>query len=746
MTLSLWDMTWPASAVDRALAALVARCGLGEVRTSPGPTGTSRAELEQWANDQNGLQGIDLQSVTMPVADIQSSLAGAAPALIYLPAPARDMPPDDSRLDGYRAHPEPVDGARLLVLSGRTGSRCELIAPDGKRRRVVAKALCTHLLSAQRAEEASPGSAGSSSDDGPMEAFLASLPPRRRERVRAALFEQSTARVSAAASTVASARAPGIALWLVRPGPAAPLRVHLRDARAWIDLALLFATHAAAYMALVLSWWLIGRATFAARYEPGILIAWGLSLASVIPLRMLATWLQGRLAVGLGARLKRFLLCGALRMDQDSLRRTGVGGLFGRVAESEALGDLLASAGFAALLASAELLVAAWVLTMGAGGAGHAVILALWIGAVVGGTLIYARRRWRWTDERIALTLELVERMAGHRTRLVQQVAANWHVDEDPELVEYLRQSAAMDRASLWLLAVAPRGFMLLGLGSLIPWFVSAGPSESAAIAVSLGGIFLAHQGLERLSEGSGAAAGAWIAARRLQPFHDAAVAPDERSHDARIQAEEGERAEHCLQARNVSYRHATRSERVLKGCDLTLGARDRVLIEGPSGSGKSTLASVLAGLRSPASGSVLLGGLDRHTLGADEFRRRVLLVPQFHDNYVLSASFGFNLFLGASGPLTEERVQRGLSICRELGLAGLLERMPSGLDQMVGESGWQLSHGERSRLFIARALVQNPEVLILDESFAAMDPDNLRRCLAYTREQARCLVVIAHP
>ena len=84
--------------------------------------------------------------------------------------------------------------------------------------------------------------------------------------------------------------------------------------------------------------------------------------------------------------------------------------------------------------------------------------------------------------------------------------------------------------------------------------------------------------------------------------------------------------------------------------------------------------------------------------------------------------------------------------LCKELGLGPLLQRMPSGLFQMVGEMGWQLSHGERSRLFIARALLQQAEVVILDESFAALDPKTLQRALFCVLERARTSVVIAHP
>jgi ATP-binding cassette subfamily B protein len=84
--------------------------------------------------------------------------------------------------------------------------------------------------------------------------------------------------------------------------------------------------------------------------------------------------------------------------------------------------------------------------------------------------------------------------------------------------------------------------------------------------------------------------------------------------------------------------------------------------------------------------------------------------------------------------------------ICRELGLGEVIDRMPSGYQQMLGENGWQLSHGERSRLFIARTLLQNADLVILDESFGALDPENLQRAMNSVLKRAPTLMVIAHP
>jgi ABC-type bacteriocin/lantibiotic exporter with double-glycine peptidase domain len=170
------------------------------------------------------------------------------------------------------------------------------------------------------------------------------------------------------------------------------------------------------------------------------------------------------------------------------------------------------------------------------------------------------------------------------------------------------------------------------------------------------------------------------------------------------------------------------------------------MLLEGPSGGGKSTLASLLTGLRQPESGLLLLGGLDMHTLGATGWRQRVVAAPQFHDNHIFTGTLAFNLLMGRRWPPHVEDLAAAETLCRALDLGPLLDRMPAGLWQLVGETGWQLSHGERSRIYIARALLQKAAVLILDESFAALDPETLQRVQQCVLEQAATLLVIAHP
>jgi ATP-binding cassette subfamily B protein len=183
-----------------------------------------------------------------------------------------------------------------------------------------------------------------------------------------------------------------------------------------------------------------------------------------------------------------------------------------------------------------------------------------------------------------------------------------------------------------------------------------------------------------------------------------------------------------------------------LQGVAVQVRAGDRLLLEGSSGGGKSTLASLLAGARVPESGLVLFDGLDRETLGAERWRRRIVIAPQFHENHVLMGTFAFNVLLGRGWPPHPGAVEEAEQVCRALGLGPLLDRMPAGMQQVIGETGWQLSQGEKSRLYLARALLQNADVLILDESFAALDPATLRQCLTFVLQTAPTLLVIAHP
>jgi ATP-binding cassette subfamily B protein len=538
--------------------------------------------------------------------------------------------------------------------------------------------------------------------------------------------------------------------WLVRLPAGAPFWHQMCHARLPQRLLGLVAAHATQYLLWLLAWWLVGQGALQGRLEHDWLVAWALLLLTLVPLRLLVTWSQGWFAIGAGGLLKRRLLAGAMRLAPEEIRQQGAGQLLGRVVESEAMEALALSGGVLGLVAGLELGMAAAVLSTGAGG-GLQVLLLLGWGALTG--LIgwrYVRRRRHWTAARLDLTHDLVERMVGHRTRLAQEAPAHWHDGEDQALARYLDLAWAMDRNAAWLMALVPRGWLLLGVLGLTPTFL-AGHDTPVTLAIGLGGILLAYEAFRKLATGLWHLAGAALAWQQAAPLFHAAARPESATTPTLVRTPAGGvagagDAAPVLEAHDLVFRYRNRGEPVLRGCSLGLCPGDRLLLEGPSGCGKSTLAALLTGLRQPESGLLLLGGLDRQTLGAEGWRRRVVAAPQFHDNHVFAATFAFNLLMGRDWPPRPEDFAAADALCRELGLGELLDRMPAGLLQMVGDTGWRLSHGECSRLYIARALLQGADLVVLDESFAALDPETLRRALRCVLERTATLLVIAHP
>jgi ATP-binding cassette subfamily B protein len=316
-------------------------------------------------------------------------------------------------------------------------------------------------------------------------------------------------------------------------------------------------------------------------------------------------------------------------------------------------------------------------------------------------------------------------------------------------LAAYLAASRALDRTAAVLTALIPRGWLVVGLLGLVPALV-AGHATPMTVAIGVGGTLLAADACRKFAMGLGHLAGAGLAWHQVAPLVAAATRPQVGTPPAyslppEAPLDEG-RGAPLLEARALVFRHGGRGSPVLQECSLQMRRGERLLLAGPSGGGKSTLASLLTGVRQPESGLLLLGGLDLPTLGTAGWRRRVVATPQFHDNYLFAGPLAFNLLLGRRWPPQPADLQAAEGLCRALALGPLLDRMPAGLWQIVGETGWQLSHGERSRLYIARALLQGATVLILDESFAALDPETLSHVQQCVLEHAPTLLVIAHP
>ncbi|MBU6531039.1 thiol reductant ABC exporter subunit CydD [Streptomyces sp. NPDC057245] len=167
---------------------------------------------------------------------------------------------------------------------------------------------------------------------------------------------------------------------------------------------------------------------------------------------------------------------------------------------------------------------------------------------------------------------------------------------------------------------------------------------------------------------------------------------------------------------RGIAARHPGQARDALAGVDLTLAEGRRVAVVGPSGSGKTTLAQVLLRFLDPYAGSCTLSGVDTRALAGDDVRRLVGLCAQ--DAHLFDSSVRENLLL-ARKDATEGELRDALARARLLGWA---DSLPDGLDTLVGEHGARLSGGQRQRLALARALLADFPVLVLDEPAEHLD------------------------
>lgn len=192
---------------------------------------------------------------------------------------------------------------------------------------------------------------------------------------------------------------------------------------------------------------------------------------------------------------------------------------------------------------------------------------------------------------------------------------------------------------------------------------------------------------------------------------------------------------------RGLSARHAGQRREALDGLDLTLDQGRRIAVVGPSGSGKTTLAQVLLRFLDADAGSYTLAGVDAYALDGDDVRRLVGLCAQ--DAHLFDSSVRENLLL-ARKDATEDDLRDALKRARLLDWA---DSLPDGLDTLVGEHGARLAGGQRQRLALARALLADFPVLVLDEPAEHLDLPTADALTAdlLTATEGRTTLLITH-
>ncbi|RBW50251.1 lipid A export permease/ATP-binding protein MsbA [Marinobacter sp. F3R11] len=202
------------------------------------------------------------------------------------------------------------------------------------------------------------------------------------------------------------------------------------------------------------------------------------------------------------------------------------------------------------------------------------------------------------------------------------------------------------------------------------------------------------------------------------------------------------ERVEGTIEFDSVSFRYRDQLDNVLEGISVEIPAGQSVALVGRSGSGKSTLVSLLPRFYEYTDGEILIDGRSLEDFSLKALRSQIALVTQ---NVVLfNDSIAANIAYGALRDCSREEIREAAAKAHAL---EFIDRMPDGLDTMIGDNGVMLSGGQRQRLAIARALLKDAPILILDEATSALDTESERHIqeALETVIQGRTTLVIAH-
>ena len=203
---------------------------------------------------------------------------------------------------------------------------------------------------------------------------------------------------------------------------------------------------------------------------------------------------------------------------------------------------------------------------------------------------------------------------------------------------------------------------------------------------------------------------------------------------------------EDTIQDTSIDMEHvhfAYQEKEVLHGIDLSIRSGEYIALVGPSGSGKSTIAKLIASMWDVNSGKIRVGGVNIRDIPLDTYMDLVAYVSQ--DTYLFDGTVMNNLKIGSSGkPIRDEEV---IALCKKAGVHEFILSLENGYNTVVGSGGGHLSGGERQRLSIARAMIKDAPIVILDEATAYSDPENeaaLQEAVSRLVE-GKTLIVIAH-
>ncbi len=317
------------------------------------------------------------------------------------------------------------------------------------------------------------------------------------------------------------------------------------------------------------------------------------------------------------------------------------------------------------------------------------------------------------------------------------------HAQEDEEIASFQRQNDEMMRRTMSLARYTSALFpvMILATGAataLVVWF---GGRDVVSGRITIGDFVAFYTVLALLA--SQLMAIGWIVAglqqgvvsmRRIDEVLNRVPVVGDRDDPRPVTGVRGE-----IEFRNVSVRYG--AEPVLSGVDLRIPAGSTIALVGGTGAGKTTLANLLVRMHDPTEGSVTIDGVDVRDLSLPELRAAVGFVPQ--ESFLFSDSLRENISYGRANP-TEAQMD---GVIQTSQLVNDLEQFDDGIDTTIGERGVTLSGGQKQRAALARALLKDPPILVLDDALSHVDTHTeeeiLRRLRAFMAE--RTTILIAH-
>ncbi|MFW7349012.1 MAG: ABC transporter ATP-binding protein [Pigmentiphaga sp.] len=298
---------------------------------------------------------------------------------------------------------------------------------------------------------------------------------------------------------------------------------------------------------------------------------------------------------------------------------------------------------------------------------------------------------------------------------------------------------AVNDKVNTTWSMFSPTVILLTEVGLLVVWIFGIWQIANHHISVGVLAAFLAYISrfylrLDSMSRIVSVTQKAAAGAKRIFDILDRVSSVPEPAHPVPIGRVEG-----SIQIREATFRYGTRA--VLRGIDLDIRPGEMIGLVGHSGSGKSTLVNLICRFYDVAQGSIKVDGVDIRALSIPEYRRNIGVVLQ--EPFLFFGTVAENIAYGKPDATREEIV----AAARAAHAHEFILRLPHGYDSLVGERGQALSGGERQRISIARALLIDPRILILDEATSSVDTSTeqeIQKALD-NLVQGRTTIAVAH-